>query len=131
MRSGCISFTLLPPPDQVRLVLNRGLIAAQLGQPTTSRATIYLYPDAPSLRADTSLRLPQNVTTWVGADTIKLVYTSNITRTEGLQTALTQLVLAEAGLNEADAPWLWHGLPLALPYGDDVVAAQREFLLRP
>ena len=103
-------------------------IAAQLGQPTTSRATIYLYPDAPSLRADTSLRLPQNVTTWVGADTIKLDYTSNITRTEGLQTALTQLVLAEAGLNEADAPWLWHGLPLALPYGDDVVAAQREFL---
>lgn len=103
-------------------------IAAQLGQPTTSRATVYLYPDAPSLRADTSLRLPENVTAWVGPDTVKLVYTSNLTRTEGLQTALTQLVLAEAGLSEAAAPWLWRGLPLALPYGDDVIAAQREFL---
>lgn len=103
-------------------------IAAQLGQPATSRATVYLYPDAPSLRADTSLRLPDNVTTWVGPDTIKLVYTDNLTTTESLQVALTQLVLASAGLSEAEAPWLWHGLPLALPHQNDPVAAQRLYL---
>jgi len=32
MRQAEAGLTLLPPPDQVRLVLNRGLIAAQLGQ---------------------------------------------------------------------------------------------------
>lgn len=103
-------------------------IAEQLGQPTSTRATLYLYPDAPSLRADTSLRLPDNVSAWVGPGTIKLVYTSNITRTDSLQTALTQLVLAEAGLSEAEVPWLWHGLPLALPFREDTIAAQRVYL---
>jgi hypothetical protein len=103
-------------------------IAEQLGQPTSTRATLYLYPDAPSLRADTSLRLLDNVSAWVGPGTIKLVYTSNITRTDSLQTALTQLVLAEAGLSEAEAAWLWHGLPLALPFREDTIAAQRVYL---
>ncbi|MBK9050168.1 MAG: M28 family peptidase [Chloroflexi bacterium] len=103
-------------------------IAEQLGQPTSTRATVYLYPDAPSLRADTSLALPDNVAAWVGPGTIKLVYTSNLTQTNALQTALTQLVLAEAGLSEAEVPWLWQGLPLALPFREDTIAAQRVYL---
>lgn len=103
-------------------------MAAFLGQPTQPNATVYLYPDAPALRADTSLRLPENVAAWVGPGTIKLVYTSNLTQTQVLQTALTQLVLAEAGLSEADALWLWHGLPLAMRYRDDIAAAQRAYL---
>jgi uncharacterized protein len=75
-------------------------------------AKLMLYPDGEALRMDTALALPKGRDTWVGFRVGKATYTNNPTTTNTLDTMLWHLALAEAGVDEQIAPWLWHGLPL-------------------
>ncbi len=91
--------------------------ASLLNLPADSNAQLILYPTADALRADTALSLPQGTNLWVGPGLVKLVYSGPITSHQQLTTSLTQLLLADAGMTETSAPWLWHGLA-------DVIAAE-------
>ncbi len=99
-----------------------------LGLPVNPAARLLLYPTADALRADTAVTLPASTTSWIGPDTIKLVYSEPITGHPQLTTGLTQLLLAQAGVAEADAPWLWHGLAPAIAAESDFAAVQRANL---
>ncbi len=57
---------------------------------------------------------PTRVSSWVGPGVVKLVYSQQISQSLALQNGLAQLVLAEAGVTEEAAPWLWSGLPMVL-----------------
>ena len=59
---------------------------------------------------------------------VKLVNSEAISTSLRLQDSLVQLALAEAGVNEALAPWLWQGLPLVLQGYDQPIATQIKFL---
>jgi len=105
-------------------------MAAQLGLPAGTEATLLLFPDSGSLRASTALSLPPGQDVWVGESTVKLTYRSDISSSLQLTDALVQLVMAEAGVTEAAAPWLWQGLPLVLRARGDPIATQTEYLPR-
>jgi hypothetical protein len=94
-----------------------GQIAALLGLPVAPEATLLLFPDAGSLRAHTVLSLPSEQDTWVDFRVVNMTYNSNITTTTQLGDTLAQLALAEVGVSEAAAPWLWNGLPLVVRAG--------------
>ncbi|MEA3337998.1 MAG: M20/M25/M40 family metallo-hydrolase [Chloroflexota bacterium] len=72
----------------------------------------YLHPTRERLQVAAGLNLPNSVETWVVDNNVHLIASSQITRTETLTTVVTQLALAQLGLQEETAPWLWHGLPL-------------------
>jgi hypothetical protein len=59
---------------------------------------------------------------------VKLAYQENISQTEAFSEAISQLMLANAGVTEAAAPWLWHGLPAVLQANLDLVTIQRRHL---
>jgi Zn-dependent M28 family amino/carboxypeptidase len=99
-------------------------IAALLGLETGPDASLLVFPTRESLRASTSLALPPGQETWVGPGTVKLTYSAEITASEELTAALTQLLLVEAGVPETATPWLWRGLPLALRARSDPTAWQ-------
>ena len=89
-------------------------IADLLGVPLSSEATIEVFDSVASLRADTALVHAGDSSTWITADTIKLVYTREMSQSERLSDALVQFVLAESGVSVETLPWLWQGLPLLL-----------------
>ena len=68
--------------------------------------------------------LPEEQRSWVNPGLLKLVYTQGISTSQELQTGLAQLLLAEAGVPEAAAPWLWEGLPLAYQAESDPLGHQ-------
>ncbi len=108
-------------------------LAAQLGLPGDSQASLILYPDQPALRGDTRLTLPANVETLIDRShgrppLIKLVYTPQLSQTERFTDTLVQLALAEVGVPETSAPWLWQGLPMAFRAETDPAAAQAIYL---
>ena len=92
---------------------NYAALAQQLGLPGNRPGAIWLYRGADALRADSDLTLPESTLGWVGPGTIRLVASDTITQSARLDQAVAQLLLANAGLTEADAPWLWHGLAAA------------------
>jgi uncharacterized protein len=94
-------------------------IAGLLGLPVAPRANLMLLPNAQTLRASTGLSLPDGQTLWVGNSTAKLIYSNRILGSDNLRIALTRLLLSEAGVTEAAAPWLWRGLPLAVEAESD------------
>ncbi|MBN1584227.1 MAG: M20/M25/M40 family metallo-hydrolase [Anaerolineae bacterium] len=109
------------PGNQTRLdelgqqaALQYADIAALLGLPPESDSTLMVFPDAESLRTSTALSLPPGQDCWVGPSTVKLVYRKEISSSIELSSALTQLVLANAGVTQQTTPWLWDGLPLVL-----------------
>ena len=81
-----------------------------------------------TLRATTALSLSANQSSWVEPGLVKLIYSPHISTSQLLTDTLTQLVLANAGLTEADAPWLWRGLPLVLQKRADRIATQTKLL---
>ncbi|HET6447380.1 MAG TPA: M20/M25/M40 family metallo-hydrolase [candidate division Zixibacteria bacterium] len=103
-------------------------IAHLLGIPVTSDSSIMLMPDASSIRVSTALSLPGDQQTWIGPKLIKIVHRENISQTEGFSTAVAQLLLANAGLSEDMAPWLWHGLPAALNGEEDLAGTHQRHL---
>ncbi|MGD8626404.1 MAG: M20/M25/M40 family metallo-hydrolase, partial [Anaerolineae bacterium] len=105
-----------------------GEAAATLGLPRPTGARLLLFPNGGALRASTALSLPPGREAWVGPGLVKLTYGQQITASRALTEALVHLVLAEAGVTEGAAPWLWRGLPLALRGRVDPVATQMEML---
>jgi len=115
-------------------------LAARLGLPPEARAAILLYPDSRALRADTAFSLASDVDAWVGAcaamldggwegaSCVKLISSTEISRSQTLTDSLAHLALVEAGVGEEIAPWLWRGLPLALRAEADPVAVQSKYL---
>lgn len=89
-------------------------LARLLDQPPAPGSTLVLLPDAESLRASTALSHPFDPPLWVGPGTVRLVYSPVISTSLQLDEALAQLLLANAGVTQESAPWLWLGLPLAL-----------------
>jgi len=89
-------------------------IAGLLGLPEAPQASLILLPNAQTLRVSTALSLPDGKVIWIGPGSVKLVFSSRIMVSDNLRSALARLVLAEAGVNEAAAPWLWRGLSMAV-----------------
>ncbi len=102
-------------------------IAALLGLPEAPQANLQLLPSSQSLRATTGLSLPDGQTLWVGDSTVKLIYSSRILESDNLPIALTRLVLSEAGITEAAAPWLWRGLFRAVAAETDRFSVYSNF----
>jgi uncharacterized protein len=114
-------------------------IAGALGLPVDTPFTIQLFPDAQALRSSTALFLPEEQQCWVGSGLVRMVYTAGITETAATcrtdspacpTNELVQLVLANRGIHEAGAPWLWHGLPLAWQAQAEPIRVQSEQLPR-
>jgi Zn-dependent M28 family amino/carboxypeptidase len=103
-------------------------IASLLGLPTEPDAALMLFPTSEALRASTALSLAPSQDTWVGPGTVKLVYHEGISASAQLTTTLAQLALAEAGVTDAAAPWLWQGLPLLWRAGAEPVETQTAVL---
>ena len=89
---------------------------------------ILLMPDTEAIRVSTSLSLPPDTRRWVASGQVKLLFSPEISRSAQLEDAMAQLLLADMGLNEEIAPWLWHGLPWALQAEDDLVTTQSRLL---
>jgi len=89
-------------------------IAELLGLPMEPDAALLLFSRFESLRVSTALSLSPGRGMWVAPGVVKLVYSEGIGDSPQLDDALAQLLLAEAGVPEAAAPWLWQGLPLVL-----------------
>jgi len=130
-------FAVAYPPEKEDLD-GLGQLAAEryaetaelLGLPTEPDAALMLFSRFESLRVSTALSLSPGRSVWVGPGVVKLVYSEEITASLQLDDALAQLVLAEAGVTEAAAPWLWQGLPLALRARTDPVETHTEYLPR-
>ncbi len=129
-------FALAYPPDKERGLwqlsqLATGKyadIAQLLGLPAEPDATLMLFSRFESLRVSTALSLSPGRGVWIGPGVVKLVYSEGIGDSTQLDDALAQLLLAEAGLTETAAPWLWQGLPLALRARTDLVETHMEYL---
>ncbi|MCB8943642.1 MAG: M20/M25/M40 family metallo-hydrolase [Ardenticatenaceae bacterium] len=117
---------LTPTAQLIQNQLNR--FTNLLDLPAAPPTTLLLLPDSSTLRATTSLGLPADQASWVEPGLVKLVYSPAISTSQQLTDTLAQLLLANAGLREADAPWLWHGLPLLLQEQTDLIATQKQLL---
>ncbi len=105
-------------------------IAELLGLPAEPDAALMLFSRFESLRVSTALSLSPGRGVWVGPGVVKLVYSEGISTSPQLDDALAQLLLAEAGVTESAAPWLWQGLPLVLRARTDLVETHAEYLPR-
>jgi uncharacterized protein len=127
-------FAVAHPPGKQAGLEGLGPLAAQryaemattLGLPARPQATLLLLPGAASLRASTALSGPPGEEMWVGPGVVKVVYSEEISASLRLTDALARLLLAEAGVPQGAAPWLWQGLPLALR--DPGEGAQQAYL---
>ncbi len=129
------TFQVYYPPEEEeitglgRLAMERyGAIAEKLGLPTETDASLYLMPTAEALRTNVAISLPPGKESWIAPGEIHLVYDPEISLSESLETALSQLVLANAGISEDAAPWLWQGLPLVLEAESDPRVVQSVLL---
>jgi len=131
------TFPVAYPPDEASpaglgeiAARNYSEKAALLGLPEEPGGSLVLLTDSKTLRLSTALSLPPNQPVWVSEDEIKLVYSPEISTSIELDRALSQLILAEAGVNEAAAPWLWQGLPLTFEAREDLKAAHIQYIPR-
>ncbi|NIM93988.1 MAG: M20/M25/M40 family metallo-hydrolase [Anaerolineales bacterium] len=95
-----------------------GEISERLNLSADGNASILLLPSHEALRASTALSLTRSLESWVDQNTIKITYEDNIDDSRSLIEALIQFRLAQSGISETSAPWLWNGLPLVL--GDEL-----------
>jgi len=103
-------------------------MATLMGLPTRPDAALLLFPTSQALRVSTALSLTHGREVWVAPGTVKLVYRKELSASQQLTDTLAQLVLAEAGMTESAAPWLWQGLPLALRSQAGGVGTQATYL---
>ncbi|MCH7480239.1 MAG: M20/M25/M40 family metallo-hydrolase, partial [Chloroflexi bacterium] len=96
-------------------------MADQLNMPNQPEAALWLYPNNFSLSAETALSLPVSVSSWVAPGVVKWIYADDLVLDQNMRDALAQLILAEAGVTESAASWLWSGLPQVLRAREDVV----------
>ena len=130
------NITIAQPPEATapltptsQLIQNQlTSLSTLLDLPQSADTSLLLLPDSDTLRAITALSLPADQTSWVEPNLIKLVYSPQISTSQQLTDTLAQLTLANTGLTEADAPWLWHGLPLALQERADRLTLHKQLL---
>ena len=103
-------------------------ITSLLGFSPDVHARLIVLENTGVLWGSTALSQPGDRLASVNAGEIKLVYSEAISTSLGLQDSLVQLALAESGVNEALAPWLWQGLPLAIQGYDQSIATQVRFI---
>jgi Zn-dependent M28 family amino/carboxypeptidase len=103
-------------------------MADRLGLSPSPQAALKLFPSRESLQASVGPSVSPARDLWVGPGMVKLTYSSEITTSQTLEEALAQLILAEAGVTEMAAPWLWYGLPLLFEAERDLVAAHKRLL---
>jgi uncharacterized protein len=101
-------------------------IAARLGLPTKAHPQIMLLPNSEALQASTAVGGSFEDEMWVGSDSVRMVYSKEISGSVRLDKALVQLALAEAGVRPESAPWLWEGLPPVM--GPELGRAEPRFL---
>ncbi|MFZ0547837.1 MAG: M20/M25/M40 family metallo-hydrolase, partial [Candidatus Promineifilaceae bacterium] len=104
------------------------VITNQLGLSQEASGRLRLFRTSEMIRAETALSFENGVDSWTGFDTLKLTYSTAVTRTERFQNGLVQLVLSNAGLTQSAAPWLWDGLAPVIESANDPVGIQREYL---
>ena len=128
-------FRVLYPPEEELLpgigtsaLEKYAAVAGKLGLPTEIDAALYLMPSTEALRTSVAISLPQDLNSWVAPGEIHLVYDPGIDSSELFTTALTQLALANAGIPQDAAPWLWQGLPLSLQAEADPQGIQSALL---
>ena len=125
-------FSVAVPPGSEATVEELGQLAAEqyaemaarLGLPTQLDAALMLFPTAEALRnslgfsvAGDADPLAREVVVQPGL--IRMTYARGQDSNSPLFTALSQLLLTEAGVTPSAAPWLWQGLPLVLRVQQD------------
>ncbi len=103
-------------------------VAILLGLPVPEDSRLLLMPDAESLRVSTALSLPNDRVSWIGPGIVKLAYRTNISQSLDFSDAIVQLLLADAGITEEAAPWLWRGLPVVIQAERELVRTQSRHL---
>jgi len=103
-------------------------IAKTLDLPTGFTTKLRLLPDVGSLQSSTALSLLDKQEYWVSPGTMMLVYTENNTSSQRLNDSVVKLVLADNGITEDAAPWLWHGLPAIFQARSKPIAVQQKYL---
>ncbi|MCH7663479.1 MAG: M20/M25/M40 family metallo-hydrolase, partial [Chloroflexi bacterium] len=96
-------------------------MADQLNVPNQPEASLWLFPNGFSLSAETALSLPETISSWVAPGIVKWIYSDDLVVDQNMRDALAQLILAEAGVTEGAAPWLWNGLPQLIQAREDIV----------
>lgn len=94
-------------------------VAGQLAVPERRDVRLMLLPDEEAIRFSTSLSLSDEESVWVEPGLAKLVYSPEISRSQHLADTVVQQVLADNGVSEQAAPWLWQGLPIAWQAKED------------
>lgn len=103
-------------------------LAGVLGLPAQIQAKLLILPDEEVLWASTDLSQPRDREATVTRGEIRLAYHEAISASLRLQDTLVQLALAEAGVSEALAPWLWQGLPFVYQGYDQPLDTQIRLL---
>ncbi|MBT3337901.1 MAG: M20/M25/M40 family metallo-hydrolase [Anaerolineae bacterium] len=103
-------------------------IATLLGMPAQNNARILLFDGNEALRASTAMSMGRSENAAVSPNTIKLAYSAEIADGERFNDAIAHLVLADAGIPQSAAPWLWEGLPLLIAAENDPISTQATLI---
>lgn len=103
-------------------------IVALLGLSQEIQAKLLILESQEVLWGSTSLSQPRDRYASVILGEIKLVYSEAISTSLHLQNSLAQLALAQVGMSESVAPWLWEGLPLVLQGYDQPISTQIKYI---
>ncbi|HSM71801.1 MAG TPA: DUF418 domain-containing protein, partial [Anaerolineales bacterium] len=105
-------------------------IADLLSLSSNTDAHIYMYPDRDELWSTTAPSRADQPDEWAGPDVLKLAFDPLDDDAARLQSSLTKLLLANAGIPDTSFAWLWEGLPLVVEGNNDPVALQTRLLSR-
>ncbi len=103
-------------------------ISDRLGGPAGDTVNVYLLPDDEFFLASISLATPDGQNQWVTAGALKLIYSDQISSSNTLDDSIVKLYLADAGIGNDAAPWLWNGLPQVLLEQEQAIAVQKRFI---
>jgi hypothetical protein len=112
-----------------RLALDEYIrISNLLSLSSDADAHIYIYPGRVELWGTTVPSRKDYLEEWAGTDILKLAFNPMVGGSNALQSSLTKLLLANAGIPDTSFAWLWEGLPLVVEGDGDQVALQSRML---
>ena len=103
-------------------------ISDMLGGSASDPVDVYFLPDDESFRASISLATPDEQYQWVTAGAFKLIYNDQISSSNTLDDSIVKLYLANAGITNDAAAWLWNGLPLVITEQEQAIVVQKRFI---
>jgi Zn-dependent M28 family amino/carboxypeptidase len=89
---------------------------------------IYIFSDRAELWGATAPSRKNQLDEWAGPDVLKLAFNPIDHDSARLQSSLTKLLLANAGIPDTSFAWLWEGLPLVVNGNEDQVELQSRML---